>query len=195
MSAPGCDFPVPLETLLGYWLNEIAGDEEMRLDAHLLACDGCSRRLQELVDLGAGIRSLVSQGAVHAVISAALLERLGKEGARIREYEVPVNGSVNCSVAPEDEVLVARLQAPLAGVERLDLVLVDIEEGGEARLREIPFDPVSGAVILMPQIAAVRRQPAHQARMRLIAVSDRGERIVGEYTFNHSPWRPPAESG
>jgi hypothetical protein len=174
---------------------EISGDEEGRLDAHLLGCDACSRRLQELVDLGGVIRSLVRHGAVYAIISDRLLERLARGGARVREYQVPVNGSVNCTVAPHDDLLVARLQAPLAGVDRLDLVLVDMGEPGEARLAEIPFDPASGTVILMPQITEVRRRPAHQARMRLVAVSGSGERVLGEYVFNHSPWRTPGNSG
>ena len=195
MSAAGCDSPVPLATLLDYWLGEVGGDEEGRLDAHLLGCDACSRRLQELVDLSGAIRSLVRQGAVYAVISHRLLERLARRGARIRQYQVPLNGSVNCTVAPHDDLLVARLQAPLAGVERLDLVLVGIGEPGEARLTEIPFDPASGTVILMPQIGEVRRRPAHQARARLVAVSGSGEQVLGDYVFNHSPWQSPGDSG
>ena len=195
MNAADCDTPVPLATLVDYWLGEIGGDEEHRLDAHLLACESCTRRLQELVDLGAGIRALIGKGAVHGVISAGLLERLVKAGTRVREYEVPVNGSVNCTVAPHDDLLVSRLRAPLGGVERLDLVLMGIEGPGEVRLREIPFDPASGTVILVPPIDVIRQRPAHQARMRLLAVSESGERTLGEYTFNHSPWPGPAESG
>lgn len=53
---------------------------------------------------------------------------------RIREYRLPPNGSVNCTVAPDDELLVTRLEAPLEGVERLDAVArLSIEPGVQHR--------------------------------------------------------------
>ena len=182
------------QTLLDYWLGEIGGDEERQLDAHLLGCDACSRRLQELVDLGGGIRSLGAPGRCACRDQRKAAGATGeKKGARIREYRSSRRMAASTArVAPEDDLLVARLQAPLAGVKRLDLVLIDIEEAavrpGLARFHSIP---VSDAVILMPQIDEVRRQPAHRARMRLMAVSGAASRSWANMSFNHSPWQAP----
>ncbi|MDZ5461717.1 RNA polymerase sigma factor, partial [Azohydromonas lata] len=55
------------------------------------------------------------------VAGPRFVERLAAQGLRLREYRVPCNGSVNCSAAPQDEVLVGRLQVALQGVRRLDV--------------------------------------------------------------------------
>ena len=195
MSLIPCNTPVPFGKLVDYWLGEIVGDEERQIDEHLLGCHACSSKLQGLAGLGDSIRVLMRQGVVRGVISAKLLEHLAKEGVRVREYRVTPNGSVNCTVAPDDDLLVSRLQAPLAGVKRLDLVAIDILGPGEARLCEIPFNPRADAVLLVPPIDAVRRQPAHTGTMRLVAVDGGQERLLGEYVFHHSPWPAPDEAG
>jgi len=46
---------------------------------------------------------------------ARCLDGLAERKVRLREYRVPRNGSVNCSVAPEDEMVIARLDVPLGG--------------------------------------------------------------------------------
>jgi hypothetical protein len=84
--------------------------------------------------------------------------------------------------------MVARLQAPLAGVDQVDLLLLDIPGEEPFRLRDIPFDPATGEVVLTPRIDRIRAAPAGRQRMQLMAVARDGERLIGEYTFNHTPW-------
>jgi hypothetical protein len=108
---------------------------------------------------------------------------------RIREYRLPHNGSVNCTVAPEDELLVTRLEAPLQGVERLDaLMRLSIAPGVQHRLEDIPFDAAAGEVLYFSPLAKVRQLPAHTIDLTLLAVADGGARELGRYTFHHSPW-------
>jgi len=38
-----------------------------------------------------------------------------------------------------------------------------------------------------PSIAYIRTMPAYRNVMRLVAVEACGERVLGEYTFHHSP--------
>jgi hypothetical protein len=80
-----------------------------------------------------------------------------------------------------------RLRAPLAEVERLDVVRM--RGGGEpdTRLADVPFDAVTGEVLVIPSAAWLKTMPAFTMQMRLIAVSDAGEERIGDYTFNHSP--------
>lgn len=189
MTHPDCASPVPLATLAEYWLGELDAAREAPVEEHLLGCGHCSAALQELADLGGGIRALVRAGAVLAIVPGAFVERLSAGGLRLREYRVPLNGSVNCTVAPDDDLVIARLEAPLAGVEQVDLVLLDFRPEGQERLRDVPFDAAAGEVVWAPRTDTLHASPAFTAHAQLVAVARDGERVIGEYTFHHTPWK------
>ncbi len=188
MSPSPCTAPIELGTLVAYWLGELDAESESRTEEHLLGCDACSKRLGELVALADGVRTLARAGGAHAVVTDAFVRRLIEQGVHVREYRVPRNGSVNCTVAPEDDVVIARLEAPLGDVKRLDMVEIDFEGRGLARAEDIPFRAESDGVVVTPRIDQLRALPASTTRMRLLAVDARGERVIGEYTFNHTPY-------
>ena len=185
MKSPTCVDPIGDEALVEYWLGELDETSEVRLDEHVLGCAACSQRLAGVVALADGIRSVVGVGAVRMFVTDAFVKSAIEHGRRVREYRVPRNGSVNCSVAPEDELLVSRLEAPLAGVNRIDVIsyLDDVQTGV---FRDIPFDARSGEVVVVPKLSQLRAMPSHRQRFRLLAVDDNGERVVGDYTFNHT---------
>lgn len=188
MTLPTCASPTPLATLLEYWLGELDEAREAQLDEHLLGCGHCSANLQSLADLGDGIRAAVRAGTLSTIVTDAFVKRLTVQGLRLREYHVAHNGSVHCTVAPDDDLLIARLDAPLAGVERLDVELLG-EGASRQRLPDVPFDVASGEVILAPQMDRIRALPASTLRYRLLAMAPSGERLVGEYTFHHTPYQ------
>jgi Putative zinc-finger len=188
MSRPACSAPIAFDRLVEYWLGELDEAGEALVDEHLLGCGECSENLRSLVGLAGGVRTLVRQGAVQSVVTDAFLARLAAHGLRLREYRVPCNGSVHCTVAPDDDVLVSRLEAPLAGVEQVDAVLLAFGEAGQQRLRDVPFNRSTGEVVLTPRIENIRAAGAHTARVQLLAVDRQSERLIGEYTFNHTPW-------
>jgi len=94
---------------------------------------------------------------------------------------------VYCTIRAEDDAVVSRLRAPLAGVKRLDVVR--LRDGGEPeeRLVDVPFDAEAGEVFVIPSAAWLKTMPAFTMRMRLIDASGQAEAPLGEYTFNHSP--------
>lgn len=145
------------------------------------------------------MREAFDEGLVHAFVSAAFVQRLVDEGRRVREYRLAHNGSVNCSAAPDDEVLVARLHAPLANVERVDAVLCLSIADAEYLADDIPFDAANGEILMMPKIAIVRGMPAHVVTVQLLAHTAGSVRPLGEYRLNHSPCNPgrasPATQG
>lgn len=185
-----CKEPIALETLIAYWLGELPAAEEAPLEEHLFACAGCSARLEELAAFASGIRAVVREGRVAAMISAPFLEALKRQGLRIREYRVPPGGRVECTLLADDDAVVSRMQATLTGVTRVD-ALQRLELGGEVRemrLEDVPFDPAAGEVLTLPVAAArLRKLPAHVMRVRLVAVDEAGEREIGQYTFAHTP--------
>jgi len=51
----------------------------------------------------------------------------------------------------------------------------------------VPFDAAAGEVLMCPAPAPLKRRGAFTHRVRLVAVEDAGERLLGEYTFEHAP--------
>ncbi|HYC36277.1 MAG TPA: hypothetical protein VEC19_07630 [Usitatibacter sp.] len=173
-----------LSQLLAYWLGELDEPAEAELEQHYLGCSECSARLAETEGLADGVRRAFAGGLVHSVVTPAFADRLHAQGLRVREYRVPANGSVNCTVAPEDQVLLSRLEAPLRDVKRLDVI---VDYAGGVRFEDVPFDAASGEVVVVPGVESVKRMPAHRQVMRLVAVDEASERVLGTYTFNHTP--------
>lgn len=179
------------EALVAWWLGELPQAEAEAIEEHLFACTHCTRRLEVLAALGEGVRAAVRGGLLQAVISREFLEAMRAQGLRVREYEVEPGGRVECTMTAEDDAVVSRVRAPLAGVKRVD-ALQRVEVGGqvvrEGRLEDVPFDPASGEVLQLPLAPArLRKMPAHTATMRLVAVEETGERELGEYVFAHTP--------
>jgi hypothetical protein len=185
MTSPTCIAPPGDEALVAYWLNELGEAAEARIDEHVLGCAACSERLAGIVALADGVRSALRNGRVRMFVTDAFVRSAVEHGVRVREYRVPRNGSVNCSVAPEDELLVSHLEAPLAGVRRIDVISYLNDEETDV-LRDIPFDARSGEVVVAPNLAHLRAMPPHRRRFRLLAIDDDGERVIGDYTFNHT---------
>jgi hypothetical protein len=178
-----------VDRLLDYWLHDSDPATTEALDEHLMQCDACGQVLDGLIALGEGVRAAFRAGAVSAVTSDAFVQQLVGQGLQVREYRLPHNGSVNCAVAPEDRLLVAHLEVPLQGLERLDaLVQLSLEPGVQHRLQDIPFDPQAGEVLYVPKLDEVRHLPAHTAQVTLLSVESGGTREVGRYTFHHRPW-------
>jgi hypothetical protein len=171
----------PFATLVGYWFGELAPDEEAAFEEHLFGCAECTAGLEALAALGAAVRAAFREGAVRAVIPHALFDAMKRERLRLREYAVAPGGSVNCTIAAADDFVVSRLSAPLAGVRRVDLI-----SAGE-RFEDVPFDADAGEVLVIPAAALLKRRGAFTNPMRLVAVEGGKERVLGDYTFVHTP--------
>lgn len=186
MSDP-CATPLPLATLIAYWLGELDGEGERETEEHVFGCAHCSANLEALVALGDGIRAAFASGMVTAVISSAFLAKMKERGMRLREYPVSPGGTVSCTITAQDDALVGRLKAPLGGAARLDVVQVD--EAGNVRRRytDVPFDPAAGEVLICPPAAFLRTMPAFRDTIRLLAIDADGERVLGDYVFDHMP--------
>lgn len=187
MNGPSCRSPLAWETLIAYWLGELDADAEARAEEHYLSCAQCSHRLERLAALAGRVRMLARTSGVDMVINDEFVRRLTQEGLHVREYRVPRNGSVNCTVSPDDDFVVGRMEAPLNGVQRIDMLTLDGDGNAETRRHDIPFVAASGGVVLAPGIDWLRAQPAFILRIRLLAVDEQGDHALGDYTFNHRP--------
>ena len=171
-------------------LGELPAAAEDSIEGHLFGCAYCTRRLEELAAVAFGVRAAVRNGAVPAVITKPFLEYMKEQGMRIREYRLAPGERVNCTIRADEDAVISRMQASLAGVKRVDaLQSLDLGHGSVQRWRldDVPFDPDAGEVLSFPSAAELKKMPAHTFRVQLVAVDEAGERPLGEYTFAHTP--------
>lgn len=176
------------EALLDYWLGDADAAATDAADEHLMRCDACGAAVDELIALGEGVRGVLRAGALSVVTGGAFVDRLAQRGVRVREYRLANDTSVDCRVAPDDEVLVTRLQAPLAGVHRLDIrTRTSLAPAVAHEQQDVPFDAQHGEVVCLSRLDALRQLPAHSLSVTLLAVGPDGSHEIGRYTFRHSP--------
>lgn len=176
----------PPHDLLEYWLGELDEARELTVEEHLFACAACSKKLEGIASLGAAIRAELLRGAFSFVTSAPFIRRIKEAGWQVREYELPAGGSVACTVTPDDDFVVGYLHAPLRDVRRLD-VLIDDTTSGKHRANDVAFDPNAAALATVTSTAYLKTLGHSQQRVRLVAVDGAEERVIADYTFNHSP--------
>lgn len=186
-----CANPIDAAVLADYWLAVLAGSEEEAVEEHLLACDECGERLREVIALAEGVRNLAREGSLRMVVSDSFLKRAAEEGLRVREYAPPPGGAVQCTVTAEDDILIARLAAKLSEARRVDLCVYDERGVEQVRLPDIPVHSGTGGVIYQESMTFAKAAPTCKLIVRLIGFDEAGgERLLGEYTFNHTRTLP-----
>ncbi len=186
-----CSRPIDVAILADYWLAALTPSEENAVEEHLLACDACGARLRESIALAEGIRQLAREGSLRLVVSDSFLQRAIQQGLRIREYAPAPGGSVQCTVTAEDDILIGRLAADLAGAKRVDLCLCDEHGVERLRLPDIPVRTGAGAIVYQESMSFMKAAPTTTIVARLVAVDDTGaDRPLGEYTFHHTRTLP-----
>jgi hypothetical protein len=186
-----CANPIDAAVLADYWLGILPGDEEEAAELHLLSCDSCGARLREVMALAQDVRNLAREGSLLMIVSDAFLKRLTQEGLRVREYAPQPGGSIACTVTAEDDFLVGRMTADLSRAKRVDLYICDERRTERLRLADIPFNSSAGSVTFQQPITYAKAAPSETMVARLVAFDDAGsERLLGEYTFNHTRTLP-----
>jgi hypothetical protein len=180
----------PTSDLLAYWLDELDEASAAAVEEHLFRCDGCGARLRELIQLGGAVRKALLNGRFATVVTPSFIRRMQSAGVRVREYHLEPGGSVNCTLAPEDDFVISHLRAQVDDVRQIDLVIDDGHGGSAHRCQHIAFNAATGEVTVIPPVALLRSLGHDRQRMRLMAVDKSSERLLGEYTFNHSPYDP-----
>ena len=182
-----CSSPLDATVLADYWLAALTESEEAAAEEHLFTCDECGARLRNVIALADGVRRIAREGSLRMIVSDAFLQRAAEEGLRVRQYAPPAGGSVQCTVTAEDDLLVARLAANLAGANRVDLCLCDERGVEQYRLPDIPVPAGASDVIYHESMPWAKSMPTSTMIARLVTSDEAGgERLLGEYTFNHT---------
>lgn len=188
-----CSSPIDAAVLADYWLAALARTGEEGVEEHLFACDECGARLGEVIALAEGVRNLAREGCLRMIVSDAFLRRAAEEGLRVREYAPPPGGAVQCTVTAEDDIVIGRLAANLSGASRVDLCICDERGAEQLRLPDIPVHSGTSNVVFQESITFLKAAPTNTMIARLVAFDEAGgERLLGEYTFNHTRSLPGA---
>jgi hypothetical protein len=182
-----CNAPLAPGLLADYWLKELALTDEEHVEEHLFSCAVCSGELQSLVELIEAIRELTRKGIVAVVVSEPFLDRLRSEGLSMRQYAVEPGGGVACTITDKDDLVISRLAADLTGANRVDIASCDADGNERGRIRDIPLTRKRTEVVVSQPTEMLRALGRERIRMRLIAVDETEERVLGEYIFDHTP--------
>ena len=181
-----CPTPIDVVVLMDYWRAALDAAQEEAVEAHLFACDACGDRLREVIALAEGLRSLARSGALRVIVPDGFVRHAAASGQQVREYAAAPGDSVQCTVAADDDYLVARLGVDLAGAERVDLS-VSLKGVEVQRMRDIPVNAQTGSVIYSESMTFAKTAPSNSMVIRLLSVEAAGgERVLGEYAFHHT---------
>jgi hypothetical protein len=182
-----CSTPIESAILMDYWLAGLTAEAEEALEQHLMSCDMCGDRLREVIALAEGLHALARSGSLQVVVSDQFVSHAVQTGLRVREYAPPAGESVQCTVAADDDLLVARLALDVSTASRIDLSWSDQRRVEHQRMADIPIRADAGSVICQQSITWAKASPTATMVARLLAVDAQGaERLLGEYTFHHT---------
>jgi hypothetical protein len=172
--------------LLDYWVADVDSEQASRIEERVFECAECAQRLGDLEAMARGISEVVRAGRFHCVLTESLLNRLSRDGMRIRTYTLERGAIIPCAVWADDDLIVSRLRADFAGLDQVTVAL-QFENGEElSRVPGIPIAP--GQTELLDAVSAdrLRRLPPTRLRMVLTATRAGKEEVIGEYGLEHA---------
>jgi hypothetical protein len=168
--------------LADYWTSDTAPGDTEQIETHVFECERCAKMLAEADRLREGITDLARSGHIQAFVTDAVLNRLARDGVRVRYYALNPGESVRCAVWSDDDVLVTRLRGDFAGVESVDAEM-RLDSGEQwGNTTDIPVPQGATELVMALPAALVRTAPQMPMRLTLRA---RDERVLAEYIFNH----------
>ncbi len=172
--------------LVDYWAADVDGERLARLEAHVFECAECAARLADVEAMTRAIAAAVAHARFHGLVTDSLLNRLSRDGMRIRTYTPEAGTTIPCAVWADDDLIVTRIRADFTGFERVTLVL-KIDGGNElSRMSEISVPPGPGEIIDAVSADRLRQLPSTRLRLVLSGTKAGRDEIIGEYGLEHA---------
>jgi anti-sigma factor RsiW len=183
MTVPACG-RIALGDLTDYAAGELAEAEAAAIEEHLFTCAECGARAAEFDGLLRALRPALRSAEVGGFVTDAVLNRLAREGVRVRTFALSPGAVVPCAVWDDDELMALRLRGDFGGASEFTL---SQRVAGTEVLRvtgHAAFSP-GGDLIHMIPAAWVRQLPVVSVDVVLTAHEGGEERRVGSYTLVH----------
>jgi Putative zinc-finger len=185
MTGEQCAAGASFADLLDYWVGDLDQASAERVEAHVFECSECADRLADIATIAPAVAEAVRGARVQSIVTDAVLNKLSREGVRVRTYALEAGTFVPCAIWPEDDLVVSRLKGDFSGYDELTLVL-KADEGRElSRNTEIPLLSGTHEIITATSAAHLRQLPS--MRLRMIVSGKRGgaEHVIAEYGLEH----------
>ncbi len=183
MNAPACE-RIALADLADYAAGELTDAEAAAIEEHLFSCADCSARAAEFDALVQAIRPAVRAADISGFTTDAVLNRLAREGVRVRMYAVSPGGIIPCAVWDDDELMALRLRGDFRGAGEFTLSQ-RIGESEISRARGQVIASSQGEIIFALPAALVRQLPVAEVEVLLTAHEGGVDREVAKYTLVH----------
>jgi anti-sigma factor RsiW len=182
MKAPRCE-RITLADLTDYAAGELP-EAEAAIEEHIFWCADCGARAAHFDALVRAIRPAVRSAEVGGFVTDAVLNRLARDGVRVRSYALSPGAVVPCAVWDDDEVMTLRLRGDFGGAGELTL---SQRVGGAEVIRatgQVAASSQSEIIYALPA-AWVRQLPVVEVEVLLTAHEGGEDRPVGSYTLVH----------
>jgi hypothetical protein len=183
MNTPGCD-RIALADLTDYAVGELPEAEAAAIEEHLFSCADCGALAAEFDALVRAIRPAVGSAAVGGFMTDAVLNRLAREGVRVRTYALSPGAVVPCAVWDDDELMVLRLRGDFGGASEFTLSQRVAGTEVSRTTGQVAASPY-GEIIYAGPAASVRQLPVVEVEILLTAHESGEERPIGRYTLVH----------
>jgi hypothetical protein len=183
MNATACEW-ITLDALTDYAAGELPEADAAAIEDHLFACADCSARAAEFEALLRVIPAAVRTVEFGGFVTDAVLNRLARDGARVRTFSLTPGAVVPCAVWDDDEIMALRLRADLHGASEVTLTQT---VGGTEVIRATSQVGAGtpGELIFLTPAAWVRELPVVDVEVRLSGSIGGEERPIAHYTLMH----------
>lgn len=185
MTGEQCSRGALFGDLLDYWVGDLDQGSADGVEAHLFECAECAQHLADIATMRAAIAEAVRGARVQSIVTDGVLNKLSRDGVRIRTYAPEPGTFIPCAVWPEDDLMVSRLRGDFSGYDELTLVLK--ADGGPELSRNVDIPLISGTREILTATSASHLRRLPSMRLRLIVSGKRGdtEQVIGEYGLEH----------
>lgn len=180
----GCAAPIADERLIDYWAHDLPSADRSAVEEHLFSCADCSARLEAVAAVAGGVAALARQGRISGIISRTLLNRLQRDGVRIRQYTLDPGETVPCAAFPGDDVVVTAMNANLTGRGTVSLIVTGPGGVPFGTMNDVPVPEPAVGVLWATPAAFVRSMPSQQLHLTIRSAD--GAEVIAEYRLDHS---------
>ena len=183
MTAATCG-RITLADLTDYAAGELPEADAAAIEEHLFSCTDCGRRAADLDTLVRAIGPAVRSGEVGGFVTDVVLNRMAREGVRVRSFALSPGATVPCAVWDDDQLLVLRLRGDFGNAKE---VAVSQRVGGTEVSRATGHfaGGADGDLLYATPAAWIRQLPVAQVEVVLTAIDEGEERPLGNYTLLH----------